>query len=68
MEPNKSLALKWAGVEVLPLAYYQGDAQAARRALEMAEAGATISPEHFPLPTLPIRQIFADDQGDNYLV
>jgi len=68
MASNKNLALKWAGIEVLPLEYYQGDAQATRQALEMAEAGATIGPEHLPLPTLPIRQIFADDQGDHYLV
>ncbi|MER2529646.1 MAG: hypothetical protein ABTR07_17115, partial [Candidatus Competibacter denitrificans] len=67
MGAENKVMLQFAGVEFLPPDLVLDDQQAARRLLEAA-ASEQLDLTQLPLPKLPIRQVFAGQQGDRYLV
>ena len=68
MGTEHEMMLKFVGVEFLPPnMLFLNDSATARKLLEAAHSGQ-LDLAQLPLPTLPIRQIFADQQGDHYLV
>lgn len=67
MGTKDSLRLQFAGVDFLPPERFLDDPASVRRLLEDVDSG-TFDPAQLPSPKLPIRQVFADDQGNQYLV
>ena len=67
MGAEDKIGLQLAGIEFLPPDLFLDDAETILRLLEAADSGQ-FYPAQLPFPKLPIRQIFADPQGDHYLV
>ena len=63
MGTKDSLRLQFAGVDFLPPERFLDDPASVRRLLEDVDSG-TFDPAQLPSPPLPIRQVFADDQGN----
>ncbi|MDG4585741.1 MAG: hypothetical protein P9E67_16885, partial [Candidatus Competibacter sp.] len=67
MGAEDKIGLQLAGIEFLPPDLFLDDAETIRHLMEAADSGQ-FDPAQLPFPKLPIRQVFADPQGDHYLV
>ncbi|MFZ1642882.1 MAG: hypothetical protein WAV07_15900 [Candidatus Contendobacter sp.] len=67
MGAEERIGLQLAGIEFLPPDLFLDKTESIRHLLEAADSGQ-FDPAQLPFPKLPIRQVFADQQGDHYLV